>query len=137
MRRAVTRHTISNRWTISSTGSARRPRNCWKNTKGRGPDRSIRSTRNTPSEPGGSFRRLCRIRQVIERRDDVFGERVGERGAFVRIAHEADAAGRQFGESFGRVEYAHAGAKTRFWENGNGKTREHSGGDRAGIGAGI
>ena len=50
------------------------------------------------------------LRQVVERGDDVLGERVGERGAFMRIAHQADAAERQFGKSVGGREHAHARA---------------------------
>ena len=42
------------------------------------------------------LRRLRCFRQVVERGDDVFGERIGQCRAFVRIAHETDAAIRQF-----------------------------------------
>ena len=55
------------------------------------------------------FRRL-RFRQVIERGDDVLGQRGGERGALMRVAHQSDAAAWQFRETFRGGEHAHAGA---------------------------
>ena len=55
----------------------------------------------------------CRFRQVIQRRDDVLGERVGERIALVRIAHEADAARRKLRESICRRQHAHDRVRNR------------------------
>ena len=99
---------------------------CWKNTTGRGTARSSRSSTNTRIErlhvrprrtrrripailsPEAAdvwarlLRRLRRFRQVVERRDDVLGERVGKRQALVRIADQADAAARQFRKAVGR-----------------------------------
>ncbi len=46
--------------------------------------------------------RLHRFRQVIERQDDVLGQCVGERRAFMGVAHQADMAARQFRETIGR-----------------------------------
>ena len=60
------------------------------------------------------FRRLRRFRQVVERRNDVLGQRVGERRAFMRIAHEADAAIGQFRKAVGGRQHAHARPQRRF-----------------------
>ena len=81
--------------------------------------------------------RRLRFRQVIERRHDVLGERVGQRRALVRVAHQPDAAARQFGETFRRGEHAHAGAQARLRQHRHRQPGEHGGGDRAGIRARI
>ncbi len=53
------------------------------NIHGRGTARSIRSTPNTPTDRlRPLLRRAARFRQVVERRDDVLGERVGQRRGF-------------------------------------------------------
>ena len=86
------------RWKNSSRAASRRRKNFWRNSTASGAARSSRFTTNTLIE---LFRRL-RFRQVIQRGDDVLGERIGERRAFMRVAHEPDAARRQFGKSFCR-----------------------------------
>ena len=83
------------------------------------------------------LRRSCGLRQVVERRDDVLGQRIGQRIALVRIAHQPDAAGRQLGEAVRGREHAHAGPQSRFREHRYGKPRQHRGADRARIAAGI
>ena len=59
----------------------------------------------------GLLRRLHLLRHVVERRDDVLGQRVSQRQAFVRIADQADAACRQFREAVTGAEHAHAWAE--------------------------
>ena len=83
-----------------------------------------------PGRDGGGdlltlLRRLRGFGQVVERRDDVLGQRVGERRAFMRIAHQADVAVRQFRKTFGGGQHAHAGAQPRFREHRYRKTGEH------------
>src|SRR5581483_9509655 len=88
--------------------------NCWRSISTTGTKPSIRSTRNTRTEGGELLRRLHRFRKVIERPDDVTGERLGERGRIPGVAHKADVAARQFRKAFGRGEDAHAGTQARF-----------------------
>ena len=55
----------------------------------------------------------------------------------MRVAHQADAAGRQFGETFSSREHAHAGPQTGLRENRHRQSGEHGGCDRAGARTGI
>ena len=81
-----------------------------------GTARSIRSTPNTPTKATPLLRRAARFRQVVQRRDDVLGERVGQRRGF-----RADCGSGRRGRpatrgSRRRIEHAHAGPQRRIPE---------------------
>src|SRR5215475_3173188 len=91
----------------------RRPRNCSNASMASGAVRSIRSSRNTRTDRPQLLSRLCCIRQVVERRDNVLGKCVGKRRALMGVAYKTDATARQVGETIRCRQNAHAGTKAR------------------------
>src|SRR5262245_33001488 len=63
----------------------------------------------------------------------MFGERIGERRTFVRIAHQPDPATGQIRETVGRGKHTHARAESRLGEHGHREPRKDSGGNGASI----
>src|SRR5215467_3733370 len=136
---AGTRRATCGRWRNPLPAALHQPQNSSRNSTVNGTIRSSRSSTNTPTDflAAKLLRRLRGFRQVIERRNDVLGKRVGERRAFVSIANKADTATRQIRKTIGCRKHAHARTQPGFRQHRYGKSGEHGGGDCAGVRTGV
>ena len=157
---AATRRAICGRCRRSWRAASRRPRSCWQSTTGRGTARSSRSSTNTRIESCCSFASstACGAASGDADSRSRHGGYSAACAASDRLSSDemmcsasASASARlscglrmsptrqpgSSGKAVAGIEHAHAGPQSRFREHRNRQPRQHRGGHRAGVGAGV